>query len=146
MEIEIVDLQEKLRLNPKYERDLALGCSSMEAAYLLLTGKKPPLDTHLELAELDLVREIYHQVVTFTDCNELLTLMPWGHCAGMPISEYVSEFRRAADGYRYNNDDLLAKSLTAKIPAYVSSSWDDEDEFDCDEDDDDEEDDDFNAE
>lgn len=139
LEIEIVDLQEKIRLNPKFERDLAVGCASMECAYLLLTGKKPPLDTHLRLAELDLVREIYHEVVKFTDCNELLTLMPYGHCAGMPISQYVSDYRRAADGYRLNNSDLLAKSLTAKIPAYVRSTWDDEDsdfddEFDEDDD------------
>ena len=49
---------------------------SMEATYLLLTGKKPPLDTHPELAELDLVREIYHEVMKFADCNELLTLRP----------------------------------------------------------------------
>jgi hypothetical protein len=48
----------------------------MEATYLLLTGKKPPLDTHPELAELDLVREIYHEVMKFADCNELLTLRP----------------------------------------------------------------------
>jgi hypothetical protein len=127
--IEIVDLQEKIRLNPKYERDLAVGCASMEAAYLLLTGKKPPLDTHLRLAELDLVREIFHQVVKFTDCNELLTLMPHGHCAGMPISQYVSEYRRAADGYRFHNCDLLAESLTAEISQDVSY---DDDEWDSD--------------
>lgn len=138
VDIEIVDLQEKIRLNPKYERDLAVGCASMEAAYFLLTGKKPPLDTHLKLAELDLVREIYHQVVKFTDCNKLLTLMPHGHCAGMLIRQYVRDYRRAADGYR-NNSDLLAKSLTAEIPAYVRSSWDHEDsdfddEFDEDDD------------
>lgn len=136
VDIEIVDLQEKIRLNSKYERDLAVGCASMEAAYTLLTGKKPPLDTHLRLAELDLVRDIYREVIKFTDCNELLTLMPHGHCAGMPISQYVSDYRRAADGYRYNNSDLLAKSLTARIPAYVSSSWD-EDEWDSDLDDED---------
>lgn len=141
LEIEITDLQEKLRLNPKYERDLAVGCASMEAAYLLLTGKKPPLETHLGLGELDLIREIYHAVIQFIDCNELLTLMPWGHCAGMPISQYVSDYRRAADGYRYNNSDLLAMSLTATIPNYVSSPGHDEDEFDHDEDFDDEEDD-----
>jgi len=137
VDIEIVDLQERIRLNPKYERELAVGCSSMEAAYFLLTGKTPPLDTHLRLAELDLVREIYHHVQTFTDCNELLTLMPHGHCAGMPISQYVSEYRRAADGYRYNNDDLLAKSLTARVPVYVpydDDFEDDEDDFEDDED------------
>lgn len=137
VEIEIMDLQEKIRLNPQYEQELAVGCSSMEAAYFLLTGKKPLLDTHLGLAELDLVRVIYQHVIRFTDCNELLTLMPHGHCAGMPISQYVSEYRRAADGYRYNNSDLLASSLTAEITEHVSC-YDDE-EWDYEEDDEDEE-------
>ena len=132
VEIEIVDLQDKIRLSPQYERELAVGCSSMEAAYALLTGKKPPLDTHLKLAELDLVREIYQQVMRITECNERLTLMPYGHCAGMPISQYVRDYRRAADGYRYNNSNLLAESLTTVIPAYDSyandDEWQDEDE------------------
>lgn len=99
----------------------------MECAYFLLTGKQ----RHVSVAKLDLVREIYQQVMTFTDCKELLTLMPFGHCPGMPISEYFRDFRRAADGYRFNNSDLLARSLTAKIPAYVSrrddEEWDGED-------------------
>lgn len=63
VDIEIIDLQDRIRLNPKYERELAVGCSSMEGAYFLLTGRVPPLDTHFVLAELDLVREIYHEVV-----------------------------------------------------------------------------------
>lgn len=131
VEIEIVDLQDKIRLNPKFESELSVGCSSMEAAYMLLTGKKPPLDTHLKLAELDLVREVYQQVTKFTDCNELLTLMPHGHCAGMPISQYIRGYRRAADGYRHHNFDLLAKSLTAMIAAcdsYAEDEWEDDDE------------------
>ena len=120
--IEIVDLQELIRRNPKYELALSIGCSSMEAAYLLLTGKKPQLKTHLSLAELSLIREIYQETINFEDLNEHFTLMPYGHCAGMPIRQYVSAFRRAADGYRFNNNDLLAKSLTAHIPAY-GTSW-----------------------
>lgn len=134
LEIEIVDLQELVRRNPVYELDLAIGCASMEAAYLLLTGKKPPLRTHLNLSELSLIREIYLKAVDFTELNDFLTLMPYGHCAGMPIRQYVAAFRRAADGYRLNNNDLLARSLTANIPAYVSTPWRDDD--DCDDDDD----------
>jgi len=65
--------------------------------------------------------------------------MPHGHCAGMPISQYTSNYRRSADGYRYNNSDLLAKSLTARIPAYVSQDDDeDEEELYCDDDNDEE--------
>ena len=134
VKIEIVDLQERIRLNPEYEQQMAVGGSSMEAAYLLLTGKRPPLDTHFGLGELDLIREIYRKVMAFTDCNTLLSVMPYGHSAGMPIDEYVAEYRRAADGYRFNNSDLLAKSLTARIPARVFHH-EDEDDFDDDEDD-----------
>ncbi|QEL17846.1 hypothetical protein [Limnoglobus roseus] len=131
VKIEIVDLQELIRLNPEYEQQMAVGGSSMEVAYLLLTGKRPPLDTHFGLGELDLIREIYRKVMAFTGCNTLLSVMPYGHCAGMPIDEYVAGYRRAADGYRFNNSDLLAKSLTARIPARVFYH-DDEDDFDDD--------------
>jgi len=127
LDIGIIDLQELIRLNPMYENELAMGCASMETAYLLLTGKKPLLKSHMNLTELGLIREIYREVSGFSELNELLTLMPYGHCAGMPITQYVSEFRRSADGYRFNNTDLLAKSLTARIAVYVFSSWDDHD-------------------
>lgn len=142
IDISICDLQERIRLNPQYEAEMAIGCASMEAAYLLLTGRVPPTNTHLELAELQLVREIHNHVVGFENCNELLTVMPWGHCAGMPIGEFVAKFRRQADGYRYNNSDLLAKSLTNAIHAVGhshSEDWDQgeydlDDESDFDED------------
>lgn len=136
VKIEIVDLQERIRLNPEYEQQMAVGGSSMEAAYLLLTGNRPPLDTHFGLGELDLIREIYRKVMAFTDCNTLLSVMPYGHCAGMPLAEYVAEYRRAADGYRFNNSDLLAKSLTARIPTRVISHDDDFDDDWGDDDDD----------
>lgn len=137
LDIEIIDLQELLRRNPMYELDLASGCSSMEAAYFLLTGKRPNLKSHLKLSELILIREIYERVVEFKDLNEVLTLMPYGHCSGMPIGQYVSQFRRAADGYRFNNSDLLAKSLTAKIPTYTPTSWTEDDDINEDDDDED---------
>jgi hypothetical protein len=138
--IEIVDLQEKMRLNPEYEKILAVECASMESAYFLLTGKVPPLNTHWGSGELDLLREIYQAVEKFADNNELLTIMPWGHCAGMPLEDYVEEYRRAADGYRLNNDDLLAESLTAVIPSPVPYYNDDDCDYeDCDYEDEDEE-------
>jgi hypothetical protein len=37
--------------------------------------------------------------------------MPWGDYAGVPIRKYVEEERRRADGYRFNNSDLLAVSM-----------------------------------
>lgn len=135
VKIEIVDFQERIRLNPEYEQQMAVGGSSMEAAYLLLTGNRPPLDTHFSLAELALIREIYQRVMAFPDGNALLSVMPYGHSAGMPIAEYVAKYRRAADGYRFNNSDLLAKSLTARIPTRVFYDEDDFDD-DCGDDDD----------
>lgn len=142
IDLQIGDLQEPIRLNPKYESQLAVGCASMEAVYFLLTGEVPCLESHYDEREMDLIQRIYEEVQKFDaeKQNRFLTLMPWGHCAGMPISEYVAGYRPAADGYRYNNEDLLARSLTHHVPVFgghdvddedwgEDDEWDDEDEY-----------------
>lgn len=140
--IEINDLQEAMRLNPEYETRLAIGTASMEAAYYLLTGEVPNLGNHYAEEEIELIRTVYEKVQEFDPAqqNKFLTVMPWGHCAGMPLDDYIANYRRAADGYRFNNNDLLARSLTHYIPEpEYYGGWDgDEDESDDLEDGDDE--------
>lgn len=100
----------------------------MEAAYYLLTGQLPKLRSHYDEREIDLIYRIYQETRKFdpVEQNKYLTLMPWGHCAGMPIAQYIASYRKHADGYRHNNDDLLARSLTRYIPAYAGHGFDDE--------------------
>lgn len=61
--------------------------------------------------ELIMIQSLYNFVKNI-DLKKRLTFMPHGHCAGMPIADYVIDYRRQADGYRFNNSDILADSLT----------------------------------
>ena len=144
VDIEIKDIQEMLRLS-EYESQIATQGCSLECAYFIVTGKYPPLDTHACGDELDLIVALFHDVRSL-EFNEHFSVMPYGHCAGMPIADYVEQYRRQADGYRFNNDDVLAKSLTAAIPSDDSwleaweadgDEWDDDDDTWGDDDDDD---------
>ena len=47
----------------------------------------------------------------------------------MLISDYVQEYRRQSDGYRYNNSDVFASALDAAIEEleYVEDDFDNED-------------------
>lgn len=108
-----VDLREELQLS-KHEERLATEGSKLEAAYYIVTGTLPSLHTHNGVEELFLMKDIYLECKKIRK-KKYLTIMPHGHCAGMPISQYVSEYRRAADGYRYNNNDLLAATLNNYI-------------------------------
>ena len=119
VDIYIEDLLDTLRLSP-YEKRLAEEGCSLEATYYIVTGKKPEIQNHGNIDELTLIKEIYESVMSITDngekLNEFLSVMPFGHCRGMPIEEYIWNYRRAADGYRFNNDDLLASSLNYYTP------------------------------
>jgi len=106
---EIADLREQMQLT-RFEKPMALGGSGLEPAYYLLTKKIPKLKNHDGIEELNLIFEIYQQLKPYKK-RKYLTVMPHGHCAGMPLNEYVADYRKAADGYRFNNNDLLALSL-----------------------------------
>ena len=104
------DIQEKLMLNQKFEQEMACGGRSLEACYYIATGKIIKEDTHTSIDELKLIQELY-QIAYSNETNIFLTMYPYGDLGGMPLDLYVEEYRRRADGYRYNNNDLLAKSL-----------------------------------
>ena len=106
------DIQEMLQCSDK-EFSIAVGGRSLEACYYIVTGKI--MNTaHGTTAELDAIEALYQYIKKYLENNKLkqhLTYMPWGDYAGVPISEYVKEERRRADGYRFNNSDLLAVSM-----------------------------------
>ncbi len=110
IKLNIIDIREMLQLT-KHEATLATEGSGLEAAYLIVTGKHPELKNHDGIDELKIIKELFLAARKLRK-KEYLTVMPHGHCAGMPLKEYISGYRRAADGYRYNNFDILSKSLS----------------------------------
>ena len=104
------DIQESLMLS-SIELKMAKEGRSMETCYYLLTGKEVA-PSHGALEELypliEMWEIIYNEKITF---HNRLKYFPWGDHGGMPLKKYCEENRRRADGYRYNNNDLLAKAL-----------------------------------
>jgi hypothetical protein len=131
IEMKIADIQERLRLTDEYEARMAVEGSGLEAVYFLATGAIVTFD-HASEQELEVIQKLY-EVAQALKPREHLTVVPYGFARGMRISDYVVNYRRQADGYRFNNTDLLAASLTAAIPARPFHYHDDE--FDDDEDD-----------
>lgn len=126
-----VDIQEHLMLKKKYERPMAMGGRSLEFCYYLVTKEVVTVD-HNSADELTLIERLFY--ATRGKKQKHLTVYPWGPEAGMPLDLYINDNRRRADGYRYNNNDILAMSLDYYIDQAESSwSFDDDEE---DEDDD----------
>ena len=126
-----VDIQEQLMLKKKYEHPMAMGGRSLEFCYYLVTKEVVTVD-HNTADELALIERLFY--ATRGKKQKYLTVYPWGEEAGMPLDLYINDNRRRADGYRYNNNDVLATSLDYYINQAESSwSFDDDEE---DEDDD----------
>lgn len=125
IELQIDCIQEML-MKTELEHAMATQGRSMEACYYLATGKIYT-GSHSGIEELWPIRELYQyaqaQPLTFP-----LQYVPFGHCAGMPIAQYVDQYRRAADGHRFNNNDLFAQSLTDYIQEMEGLHEDDEGE------------------
>ena len=124
-----IDIQEQLMLKKKYERPMAMGGRSLEFCYYLVAKEVVAVD-HNTADELALIERLFY--ATRGKKQKHLTVYPWGQEAGMPLDLYVDDNRRRADGYRYNNNDILATSLDYYINQ-AESSW----SFDDEEDDDD---------
>lgn len=126
--IEIIDIRERLQRS-EYETRLATEGISLEAAYYIATGMLPKTINHGDETELLLIYELY-KVCQILIPNKYLTVMPHGHCAGMPLKQYVVDYRRAADGYRFNNSDVLSDSLSFAIECAEEEMNEDEYPFD----------------
>lgn len=107
-----VDIQEQLMLKKKFERPMAMGGRSLEFCYYLVTKEVVTVD-HNSADELALIEKLF--CATRGKKQKYLTVYPWGPEAGMPLDLYVDDNRRRADGYRYNNNDILAISLNHYI-------------------------------
>lgn len=103
-----VDIQEQLMLKKKFEHQMAMGGRSLEFCYYLVTKEVVNVD-HNSADELALIEKLF--CATRGKKQKYLTVYPWGPEAGMPLDLYVDDNRRRADGYRYNNNDILAMSL-----------------------------------
>jgi hypothetical protein len=104
------DLVEMLRLTTSnIEKSMAYEGSSIECCYFYITGQRPEF-VHGSLEELLAIKEIFDFVNQY-ELREYYTVYPFGQNAGMPLDKYVIEYRRNADGYRYNNFDKLSDSL-----------------------------------
>lgn len=108
--IQIEDIQTKLQRS-KFAYRMATEGSSLEATYLIVTGKYPDNINHASIDELNIIYELYKEVKKIKKLHRYMKYVPFGHCAGMKIYDYVGDYRRAADGYRYNNNDEFAKAL-----------------------------------
>lgn len=106
------DLQETLTRS-KYEKNMAINGRSMETCYYIVFEKEIA-PSHGDIEELDALIEIY-EATRKLRLKKYLTVYPWGDEAGMPLKEYCDYNRRRADGYRYNNNDILAISLDHTI-------------------------------
>ncbi len=126
IDIKIIDIRKQMQLT-KHEVRMATEGSSLECCYLIATGKYPELKSHDGVDELRIIHELYQEVEKL-EKNHTLTVMPHGHCAGMELTQYVDEYRRQADGYRWNNHDLLAESLNAMIIDFEYDQFDNEDD------------------
>ena len=118
-----VDIQEQLMLKKKYEHPMAMGGRSLEFCYYLVTKEVATVD-HNTADELVLIERLFY--ATRGKKQKHLTVYPWGEEAGMPLDEYCYYNRRRADGYRYNNNNLLSKSLDHYIEREEEDcNWDD---------------------
>lgn len=127
------DIQEELMRLQKFERRMALGGRSLECCYFIATNKVVTVD-HNNEDELVLIEALYNASKNGRK-RRYLTIFPYGENAGEPLQKYIIDNRRRADGYRYNNNDILAKSLDYYIDQ-AESSWSFDDEFTDDDDDD----------
>ena len=118
-----VDIQEQLMLKKKYEYQIAMGGRSLEFCYYLVTKEVVTVD-HNTADELALIERLFY--ATRGKKQKYLTVYPWGPEAGMPLEDYIDDNRRRADGYRYNNNNLLSKSLDHYIEREEEDCyWDD---------------------
>ena len=105
---------------------MATEGSGLEPTYLIVTGEYPPVVSHADYTEMILIEKLFDKMKEH-EADTYMSIVPFGHCSGMLISDYVQEYRRQADGYRYNNSDVFAASLDAAIFEYEE---DDDDSYD----------------
>ena len=107
---------------------MATGGSRLEPTYLIVTSEYPPTASHADFSEMILIEKLFEKMKEY-EADTYMSVVPFGHCSGMLISDYVQEYRRQSDGYRYNNSDAFASALSNAIEQleYADDDFDDED-------------------
>lgn len=98
----------------KFAYRMATEGSGLEPTYLIVTGEYPPLVSHADFSEMYLIEKLFYKMKEY-EADAYMSVVPFGHCSGMPISDYVKQHRRQADGYRYNNSDDFSSALDFAI-------------------------------
>jgi len=93
---------------------MATEGSGLEPCYFIVTGEYPPDASHADFSEMILIERLWEKMEEYP-AQEFMSVVPFGHCSGMDITEYVENYRRAADGYRFNNDDDFSEALSFAI-------------------------------
>lgn len=120
IDLEIDDIMEMILLSDDAKSIIENG-RSLESVYYYYYQKELNV-SHGSIEELAAIKEVLDKIEN-KDLSPYYKFMPHGHCAGMPISEYVLNYRRAADGYRYNNNDTLSISLNHEIELLEDEPW-----------------------
>ena len=107
-------------LKKKDERPRAMGGRSLELCYYLGAKEVVAVD-HNTADELAVIERLFY--ASRGKKQKYLTVYPWGPKAGMPLTIFVENNRRAADGYRYNHTDILSRSLDYYVELDKESEW-----------------------
>lgn len=115
----------------KFAYRMATEGSGLEETYFIVTGEYPPTASHADFSEMFLIERLFEKMKEH-EADRYMSIVPFGHCSGMSITDYVQNNRRQADGYRYNNSDEFSLSLSNAIDALESANYfddDDDDEY-----------------
>jgi len=107
---------------------MATEGSGLEPTYLIVTGEYPPKASHADFSEMFLIERLFEEMKEH-EADTYMSIVPFGHCSGMSIFDYVQEYRRQSDGYRYNNSDSFAYTLDAAIEALEYIEDDDNEDW-----------------
>jgi hypothetical protein len=124
--LKIRDIRTHFQMS-EFSYRMATEGSGLEATYLIVMGECPPTASHADFSEMLLIEGLFQKMKEYPAGN-YMKVVPFGHCAGMSLSDYVSEYRRQADGYRYNNSDSFSDSLSYHIEA-MEYRFDDDDNY-----------------
>lgn len=104
---------------------MATEGSGLEETFLIVTGEYPPTASHSDFSEMLLIEMLFNKMNEH-DADCYMSVVPFGHCSGMSITDYVRNNRRQADGYRYNNSDEFSQALSNAIDELEFIDYDDD--------------------
>lgn len=113
IKLNIIDIKKHFQKS-NFAYRMATEGHGLEECYLIIVGEHPPKSNHADFSEMFLIKALYDKM-NEVEADEFLSIVPFGHCSGMDIKQYVIDYRKQADGYRYNNNDDFSRSLDFAI-------------------------------